>query len=64
MLVPVIFTLYTTPLSTLISSFDINHHFYADDTPIYMSLLVPNAKVSLEQLQHFLMDVSALITGS
>ena len=40
MLGPVPFTLYTTPLSAIISSFDINNHRYADDTQIYMSLSV------------------------
>ena len=61
---PVFFTLYTTPLSAIISSFDINHHLYADDTQIYMSLSVSNAKEFLEKLQHCLMGVSAWMTGS
>ena len=35
---PVLFTLYTTPLSAIISSFDINHHIYATDTQINFSV--------------------------
>ena len=61
---PVLLTLYTTPLSAIISNFDINHHLYADDTQIYMSLSVSNAKESLEKWQHCLMGVSAWMTGS
>ena len=62
---PVFFTLYTTPLSgAIISSFDISHHIYADDTQIYMSLSVSNAKESLAKLQHCLMGVSAWMIGS
>ena len=64
MLGPVFFILYTTPLSAIISSFDINHHLYADDTQIYMSLSVSKAKESLEKLQHCLMGVSAWMTRS
>ena len=63
MLGPVLLTLYTTPLSAIISSFDINHHLSADDTQIYMSLSVSNAKKSLEKLQHCLAGVSAWMTG-
>ena len=64
MLGPELFTLYTTQLSAIISSFDINHHLYADDTQIHMSLSVSNAKESLEKLQHCLIGMSALMTGS
>ena len=61
---PVLFTLYTMPLSAIISSFAINHHLYADDTQLYMSLSVSNAKESLEKLQNCLMGMSAWMTGS
>ena len=60
MLGPVLFTLYTTPLSAIIY-FDINHHLYAEDTQVYMSLSVSNAKESLEKLQHCLMGVSEFL---
>ena len=61
MLGSVLFILYTTPLSAINSSFDLNHHLYAIDTHIYMSLSASNAKESLEKLQRFVMAVS---TGS
>ena len=32
--------LYTAPLSTIISSYRLSHHLYADDTHIYISLPV------------------------
>ena len=61
---PVLFILYTTLLGTIFSSFDINHHLYAEDTQIYISLSVSNSKVSLDKLQHCVKDVSAWMTGS
>ena len=55
---------YFIHYSAIISSFDINHHLYADATQIYRALSVSNAKETLEKLQHCLMGVSAWMIGS
>ena len=34
---PILFNMYITPLSTLISSPSLNHHLYADDTQLFIS---------------------------
>ena len=36
---PLLFVMYTTPLSTLISSCSLNHNLYADDTQLSLSFL-------------------------
>ena len=36
------FTMYTSPLSTLISSLSLNHHLYADDTQFIFSFYAPD----------------------
>ena len=44
---PILFTLYTAPLSHVIAEHDVEHHLYADDTHIYISLSGSEALESL-----------------
>ena len=53
----VLFTLYTTPLSAIISSFDINHHLYADDTKKFTCLY------QLQTRRYLLRSCATLFNG-
>ena len=55
---PLLFTLYTTPLSQIIEKHDVNHHLYADDTQIYVSLSASDCLLSLEKLKSCVNSVS------
>ena len=55
---PLLFILYTTPLSKLLlNSKDINHHLYADDTQVYTYLNTSNFHSSVKNLQNCLVSV-------
>lgn len=55
---PVLFTMYTAPLSKIISAFSsLSHHLYADDTQIYLDLTPNTITSSIEQLQECLSAV-------
>ena len=61
---PLLITLYTTPLSSVISRHNICHHLYADDTQIYLSLSKTDPEMSLSLVQQCLQDVSDWMIAS
>ena len=56
---PLLFTLYTIPLSSLISGHAIPHHLYADDSQLYISFSSGNSAAALNGLQSCLASVQS-----
>ena len=56
---PLLFVMYTTPLSTLISSLSLDHHLYADDTQLFFSFHPLNFDSSISHLQDALQHISS-----
>ena len=55
---PILFSLYTNPISSVIQSLSsINYHFYADDTQLHITLLPENFSHSIQKLKNCLNDV-------
>ena len=61
---PLLSTLYTTPLSSVVSRHNICHHLYADVTQIYFSLFKTDSEMSLSLVQQCLQDVSDWMIAS
>ena len=56
---PLLFTLYTTPLSSLISGHAIPHHLYADDGQMYVSFSSGDSAAALNGLQSCVASVQS-----
>ena len=62
---PLFFTLYTTPLSSVIQTHNLGPPpLYADDTHIYLSLATPDTNCSLNQLRDCLQNIFNWMTDS
>ena len=56
---PLLFTLYTTPLSSPVSGHAIPHHLYADDSQLYVSFSSGDSAAALNGLQSCLASVQS-----
>jgi hypothetical protein len=48
---PILFSVYVSPLGRIISSHDINHQQYADDTQLYLALSTTDPHFGISQLE-------------
>ena len=49
---PLLFIMYTTPLSSVISTLSVDHHLYADDTQLFISFSPKNFVQTAQNLQN------------
>ena len=61
---PLLFIMYTTPLSTLISSLSLNHHLYADDTQLFFSFYPSDLDANITLLRNALQHISSWMTAN
>ena len=61
---PLLFIMYTTPLSSLISSLSLNHHLYADDTQLFFFFYPLDLDSNITQLQNTLYHISTWMTAN
>src|SRR6218665_1886771 len=61
---PLLFILYTTPLSHLIKSSSVDHHLYADDTQLFISFSPASFSTSIAQLLSVVNQISQWMSSN
>ena len=59
---PVLFTLYTAEVSTIISKQNIAHHLYADDTQLYQTITMESKQTTLNNIETCTSDIKQWMT--
>ena len=58
---PILFTVYTLPLADIVKKHEVDYHFYADDTQLYMSF-VPHSDETVDKLKNCLTGIKKWMT--
>src|SRR6218665_564309 len=61
---PLLFILYTTPLSSLIKASSIDHHLYADDNQLFISFSPNSFSDSIDHLLRVVNQISSWMTSN
>ena len=61
---PLLFCLYTTSISQIVTNHDVSHHMYADDTQVYIELSQSDTHKSISSLSDCLTDISLSMKSS
>src|SRR6218665_2422509 len=61
---PILFILYTTPLSSLIRASSIDHYLFADDTQLFISFSPNSFSDSTDHLLHVVKQISSRMTSN
>ena len=61
---PFLFCLYTTSITKIITTHDVSHHMYGDDTQVYIELSQSDTHKSISSLSDCLTDISLWMKSS